>query len=904
MYNQETPQVSSEAITRRTLRAAFGALLLVAAGINPARAQSASTPPPPLEEQKVQLETVVVKGYRESLASSLEAERAAKNIKNVITADAIGNLPDKNVADALSRLSGISTTISDGDGRFVTIRGMEPGLNGITLNGETVATSDSDGRSGRSAPLDVLSTATAGSIEVHKTVTSDMDGQSIGGTINILTPSAFDYNRPIRFFGSVEGGLNDMNAQADIYSVTLNYAQRFGNNKWGIFGSLLKSHTPYIAQEVEIRRYDNYGPNGDWLPDEMRISHKEGYRDREGATINLEYRPDNDRRFYLRGYMTEYDNYMDRPQFTGRIRHTTPTSATTGLATVRTAAYEGRIELTERTTNQFVGGFDIPLGPNLKLSASANYSEAEENNPILTYLQLAVNATNLAAVNASGQAAYDISDQDHPVLVYPSALYLPQNWTVSGARPEESYVFEKTKTARADLEWKGSLFGKNATVKTGLKALDRRKAVNDIARTYSPIGPSATATFNSDFGTGRLGVPGPIFQDGRYIFGYRHNTDAYLGWLDSTLPEWPGQVDHENANWRYLTAASVGNSIEDAYTLNEKISAAYLMATVDVSNDLTIFGGLRLEHTKESLSSNLFVSGVSNGVEDIHLEHDYNTLLPNLQFRYGINEKMVLRGAVTYTIGRPDFVDMAPISELFYSDIDNNGQFEGSLSIGNPELKPYESTNIDLYLTYYLPADSAISLGYFGKRIKNPIYEWVREETDVVFQGRDFETLIRESVFNAEPGEVNGIELSYQQNFKFLPAPFDGLGVVANYAWIKSSVSTFDRPDEVTFFRQPKYIGNVQLYYQNKKWDARVAYHWQGANLEGVGDTAQEDSYGDKRAMLDFKGSVRINDNWSVYGEARNLTSDGDRNYLGDPRYRTLDNRFGVTYLAGVTWTY
>jgi TonB-dependent receptor len=892
----------------RALRPALGAFLLIAAGTTPVLAQEATAvaaDAKPGEEKTLQLDKLVVKGYRESLASSLEAERAAKTIKSVITADALGNLPDKNVADALSRLSGISTTISDGDGRFVTIRGMEPGLNGITLNGETVATSDSDGRSGRSAPLDVLSTATAGSIEVHKTVTPDMDGQSIGGTINIITPSAFDYTKPVRFFGTAEGGLNDMNAQADIYSVSLNYAQRFAQNKWGIFGSLLKSHAPYVAQEVELRRYSNYGPNGDWLPDEIRVSHKEGYRDREGATINLEYRPSDDRRFYLRGYTTQYDNYMDRPQYTGRIRHTTPTSATSGFATVRTAAYEGRIERTERTTNQLVGGFELPLTSNLELSASANYSEAEENNPLLTYIQLAVNATNLAAINASGPARYDITDADHPQIIFPSALYLPQSWTVSGARPEESYVFEKTKTGRADLVWKGDVAGKPTTIKGGLKALDRRKAVNDVARTYSPLGAAATATFASDFGTGgTLGTPGPIFQDGRYIFGTRHNTGAYLSWLNATLPTWPGQVDHENANWRYLTAASVGNSIEDAYSLTEKISAAYLMASVDVTSAFTVFGGVRVEHTDESLTSNLFVSGASEGVENIHMENDYNTVLPNLQFHYDINEKLVLRGAVTYTLGRPDFVDMAPISSLFYQDIDNNGRYEGSLEIGNPDLKPYESTNYDVYLTYYLPKDSAVSLGYFAKRISNPIYSWVKEETDVEFQGRQFETLVRESVFNAEPGDVQGIELSYQQNFTFLPAPFDGFGVVFNYAWIDSSVSTFDRADEVTFFRQPKYVGNAQLYYQNKRFEARLAYHWQGANLEGVGDTPKQDSYGDKRGTLDFKGSVRLDDHWSVYAEARNLTNDGDRNYLGDPRYQTLNNQFGITYLAGVSWNY
>ncbi|MBL9215933.1 MAG: TonB-dependent receptor [Opitutaceae bacterium] len=894
-----------------SLRAALaaGLVLLLSAGTPVAFAQSTNTSaqPPKGEDEALQMETVVVKGFRESIAASLKAERAAKNIKNVISADALGNLPDNNVAEALSRLAGVSSTIADGDGRFVTIRGVEPGLNGITLNGETVATSDSGGRSGRSAPLDVLSTATAGQIEVHKTVTSDMDLQSIGGTINIITPSAFDYNRSMTFFGSAEGGLNDMNAKKDLYKFSLNYAQRFRDNKVGVFGSFYNSRTPYRSQEAEIRRYNFYTANNYFLPDEIRLSQKDGHRGNTAATVNLEYRPDDNRRFYLRLYTTEYENYLDRPQNTIRFRHGAASSPTAGIATLRTATYEGRISLTERTTEQIVAGGELPLTESLKLSASANYSKAEENWPLLTYVQFLVSAPNLATIQASGPSYYDITNADSPRFTFTPQLYQPQYWDLSIVRPEQTWVYEKTKTGRADLEWKGEVFGKNTTIKTGVKALERRKSVFDIASGYTPRGPAAGTKFTSDFGTGPLGTPGPTFQDGRYYFGLQHNTGALLKWLDDTLPEVPSPnpyVDHGNANWLFQTAYALGNSLEDFYFLTEKISAAYLMATVDVNPRLSIFGGVRFEHTDESLSSNLFLAGAQNAVEGITLDHDYNTFLPNLQFRYDVNEKMVLRGALTYTIGRPDFLDMVPIAELTFQDTNNNGLYEGTLETGNPELKPYESMNVDVFLTRYLPYDGAISLGYFHKRIKNPIYDWFREDIDVVFAGRNFETLYRESRFNANPGTIDGIEVTYQQNFKFLPAPFDGFGVVFNYAWIESSVSTFDRPDEVTFFRQPDSILNAQLYFENRRFDARLAYHYQGANLEGIGASPIADSYGDERGMLDFKGSVRLDDNWAIYAEVRNITNDTDRNYQGDPRYITLINQFGITYLAGVTFKY
>ena len=162
----------------------------------------------------IELDTFEVKGYRDSLLLAREEARDSLSLKDVLAADAVGKLPDANIAEALKRVTSVYLAPDQGEGRYVSIRGADPILNNVTLNGQTIAVSDTDGRSGRAAPLDVLSASAISRIEVFKVTTPDMDGQSIGGTINVKTPSAFDYAESFSMFNA-EYGYNDFSTGSD-----------------------------------------------------------------------------------------------------------------------------------------------------------------------------------------------------------------------------------------------------------------------------------------------------------------------------------------------------------------------------------------------------------------------------------------------------------------------------------------------------------------------------------------------------------------------------------------------------------------------------------------------------------------------------------------------------------------
>ncbi len=174
-----------------------------------------------------ELEEIIVYGLRDSLLSARNQERYANNLKDVIAAEGVGKLPDANIAEALNRVNSIYLRPDQGEGRYVSIRGVDPILNNVTFNGQTIAVSDSDGRSGRAAPLDVLSASSVSFIEVHKVTMPDMDGQSIGGTINVRTPSAYNFDEQYASLNT-ETGQNDFYTDAEIYAFGGDFATKFG----------------------------------------------------------------------------------------------------------------------------------------------------------------------------------------------------------------------------------------------------------------------------------------------------------------------------------------------------------------------------------------------------------------------------------------------------------------------------------------------------------------------------------------------------------------------------------------------------------------------------------------------------------------------------------------------------
>jgi len=142
-------------------------------------------------EEPLVMEHVEVIGQAVSIDEALKDQRSSDSVKSVVHADGIGQLPDDNAAEALQRIPGISVERDQGEGRFVSVRGIAPDLNSVTINGTLVPSPESKRRA---VALDVLPSELVQSLSVVKTLTPDMDANSLGGTIEVESLSAFDHD--------------------------------------------------------------------------------------------------------------------------------------------------------------------------------------------------------------------------------------------------------------------------------------------------------------------------------------------------------------------------------------------------------------------------------------------------------------------------------------------------------------------------------------------------------------------------------------------------------------------------------------------------------------------------------------------------------------------------------------
>ena len=898
--------------------AALGSCSLISlVGFTPAQAQEAK---PEVKQEATTadttVDTLVVSSFRKGLATAREISRAAENLVEVQSADDVGKLPDTNIAEALRRLTSVYLIRDQGEGRYVSIRGADPILNNVTMNGQTIAVSDTDGESGRAAPLDVLSASALSRVEIHKVTLPYMDGQSIGGTINIVTPSGFDHKG--RYVNaSAEIGHNDFGKDSKLWATNLSLSDRFGaNDEFAVFVS-----GEYWFKQYTSQQYSSSGsqtaagyPAHYYFPTSIVFAESIGEKERYGVSANLEYRPNDDTKAWARYFFTQYNDDRTRPQITVRglqgravaapaVRRPilNPTSQTEfGYAGYR-SQMETRAEVQERPVQQLVVGGERRFGGGWKVVGDLNYTTAKELNPYQRYFESITDTTGALPTETPAISLARTGEGLVRPVSFNTALsggltfMDPAFNSVYRLRGVTSTVVEETYTGNLDLTWDSALGGREVEFRTGVKAILRDKSVDDSDYRYQFTGPKTSLAaenglfFRLDDGRGEPYAPVPGMS---LLAPDRYRYEAFF-----------------NAHPSYFTydaAGSAANSMENDYRLNEDIFAGYLMGELHLTPALSVTAGARVERTNSDIFAQGFVAQVSadpntpagrsrlnevpfrtSDIIDISRKHDYTNVLPAAVLKWDLAKNWLLRASVTTNIGRPDYTDIAPISTIvvseFYDRTNNVVELNGSVEIGNPNLKPYKALNFDASLAYYFPDNSGtLSFGVFHKRVENAVYSIVNEYKNHRFEGVTYDNYVEETVDNADPGYIRGVELGVQKDFKGLPAPFDGLGVYANASFIDSEVeiNVPGRPDgHVPFFNQADKIYNLQVYYERGGFSARAAYSYQGeATGSAFGANPDLDTYRDPRKAVDARVSYTFRNGTQIALTGQNLSNPANIN--------------------------
>lgn len=826
----------------------------------------------------LEMSAFVVEGLREGQARALQQKMAAVNVIDVVSADSLGKLPDGNAAEALRRVPGISVQIDQDEGRYVVVRGIDSSLNNVTLNGLSIGTPSEQGNRGialDSVPADLIS-----SLEVIKAVTPDMDANAIGGSVNIVTQSAFD--RPEGFVYGTLAGFYDSFSEKTTPNGSLSFGRVIDSEgKWGIVAGLSYSLKDFKSQTINQRAWAQR--NDIWLPLRQQPYDYAIERERIGANVALQFRPSDDHEIALRINHNEFSDSEDRQSnryeyARGDLTNQTPTSGnfSGGRANRQFRDYEQT-----GTIDAIALEGEHRLANNMLLSWQGGMSEGERDVGKRNDWEFRTGGSAFPNSYVLGPDLVSITPDD------PAAYYDAANYPLRRIRFRTDLEKEDVASFQADLEQNFTFGGRDSLWKLGAKFVSRDKDDDRTNNNYSAD--------NGGFTLAEAGA-GPEIEN--YFDGFlRYGPTLDVPAIEAFFEANPTLTEFEPLD-------SLEDSLASDFEASEDVLAAYAMTEMTFANNVTMLAGLRVEYTDANYAANelFYDDGDFEGeFRRVTGSSDYTNVLPGLHLVWRPESNLAVRFAWTNTIGRPNYADLAPRRELDAIE-DSAGVFVGGLSTGNPELDPFESMNFDLSVEYYLENAGILSAGVFHKEIDNPIYNRRTLEENVTIDGRFYSQLSVSAPANADKGEVTGVELNYSQPFTFMPAPFDGFGTSMNFTFVDSSATLFTRAVELPFFGQADSIANVSLYYEKYGWEARVGYSMTDDFLRSVGGSADTDTFVRKRNVLDAKISYRINENYRVFVEFLNLDSEPLREFTGVPArendFEIYDwkAKFGITF--------
>ncbi len=848
-----------------------------------------------MNSEVIVLEKLVVEGFREGRSLALQQKRTSTNITDIISSDAIGNLPDRNVSEAVARLPGVSLVLdfAGGEGRYVSIRGVEPNLNQVTLDGATLA-SPGGVRLGRAVPLDTLGASGVSQIEVIKSATPDMDANALGGTLNIKTTSPFD--RKERFLAGSAGVNYSGTTEKSGPSASVNFSDLFGpGKKWGLTAGA-NYDKRYFANHRLQSAWNLRTINGTdiWLPNSLELNTAAGFFERTGGNFGLEYRPDTDSRFYVRFNYTVQNNPYDQFETNvnvdnspARVTLASPTTGVFATAGVRTE----RRELNDRTDQELLAvtsGFSKVIGE-FTIEPMLTFSSAQEE------IVLARRRDFRSNTGTTGPVIFDIGAFDFRRWEVDPVLDTPAKYPLRRTGDNGGTTDEDTLTAKIDVRREADkLFGHPGYLKAGFKYLQRARVVD---LTALRLLPTAAFTQRLDQLGIRAAIPG---YRGLYTTGFRVDADAASAFIQA------------NPSLTVVDAVTTAaNSIEDDFDLDEFIYSAYAMGSVDI-NKLTLLGGVRWEKTDATLRAveARTVGGTLAGEFPTSGTTSYGKVFPNLQAAYRFTKQLVLRAAITQTLGRPAYEDARPFSRFNYTPLGAsaiNPAFPntGTLNIGNPALGPFLSTNYDFSLEWYGKGSGVISLALFRKDIQDPIYSFVETLQNLEHSGVALERLDVTTVRNASSATITGVEFNIYQPFTFLPAPFDGFGIDTNLTLISSDVTVpTRRSEDFPFFLQPGKIANITLFYEKARFSCRIAWSYMDEQLISLGSNATLDFYRHPREQYDAQVSYRITPHYSIVASARNLTREPEQLSYGLTDRMRTSRDLGRDFRISVNFNY
>ena len=885
-----------------------------------------------LEVQSQNLEVLVTAERPSAEAEAVNIERSADNILQVLPADVIRSLPNANMADALGRLPSVTIERDEGEGKYVQVRGTEPRLTNTTIDGVNVPSPESGVRQIKfdAIPADIVE-----AVEINKTLQANMDGDGIGGSVNLVTKTAEE--RPTVNVSGM-GGYTPIQSGRGLVETTATLGQRFGAGKR--FGLLIGGSYDWNGRGIDdtepVPDIANFGaPSAARIFEAADIREYQYYRSRWGIAGSSDYKLGDGSDIYARLLYSDFHNYGDRWLYTlhdntpimnpGQFPNGITLLGSNGCSIDSTTNLESctgvpSSNIQQRRPDYAIGS--LLLGGKHVFTTSWFAWDASVSRSS----QVGQVGNNNADFGATALTTSDCQSLPSTTNIYvphwsPACFteaYNPNNFTLSDVN------INKGMTAQLNLQITGAVakryhLGSHlSTIEIGGKFRNAHKFDDEFVDTWTPNAsnismaqfPNTFTNNNYYFGNYKLG-PNPSFPD---IFKFVQAN--------------PGQFT--------LSSTAGGNSTN--FDLIEKVSAGYVMDTLDISSRWRLVAGVRFEGTNLNTStfqSNTVCTGTvtSSGCSVptttfsgfVPSTGSYLNILPSASLRYAITSNTNLRLAYGRGLSRPDPQDIAQAGS-----IDPTVNPIG-VTLGNPNLKAETADNVDVLIEHYLNPFGMITAGYFYKNLVDPIVSQTFLVSTGTFGGSNGNATCTSATpcrvsqaINAGSAWINGFEAAYLQHFSSLPGILGGLGLSANYGYTASRASGLPgRSDHPRLLRNSPNSWNISPTFDRSRFSVRVGLSYNQANiasygyhdgtptLDGTPSTPTpggingpfSDNYFYSHLEFDAQGSIRMTHGLSFVMYGLNINNEVFGFYNGSPKYMLQREYYWPTVAAGFRWS-
>ena len=859
----------------------------------------------------VAMDAVNVSGLAQGQAKALSLQRSAGNIKNIVSSEMIERFPDQNVADAIQRLPGVALETDHGEGRYVQIRGAEAQLNTTTLNGIRIPSPED---TERIVSLDVIPSFLLGSIELSKAITPDMDGDAIGGSVNLITKNGFDYDgRTINL--KVAGGQRTMRGK-NTGMAALNYADQLMNNRLGLIISGSYENNDMHTDNIEMEWDDKY----EYVTDVVDSEEDETYvveesdgiiltdlqlrnyslaRERMGITGNLDYKLNANSKLYVRTMWNRYTDWEERDRlrfrFDKSVDEEEPGSGydpADGLA-VSLARIER--DLKSRTSisyiNSYTFGGQHQFGK-IGVDYSYTISHAEELRTPSTNITFEVKDINwdyeysdehyptMSNFTDDDGGAFDPDDASNYEL---DEIELLGKYFPNAKDPDGNLATDDDQIMTFNVSMDLSVGPLSGKVKAGVK-LSSKEKVSDRTGNELWGWDGENDFFMTDF---NKDIDGNDFMDGNYTHTLGIDVDKIHNYMVANIDSFEILPVYEDVFF-------------ETWNAKEDLTAFYGMADMRMGN-INIIAGARMENASTEYTSwNGDIEEIEDAegtyeeslalLEAVTKTADHSIALPMFHVKYGINDNMFARLAYTETMARPNYGSLVPyvLAE------------DEEAEAGNPDLVPAHSKNIDFMFEYYVGPLGIVSFGYFTKDIADYFYVGVFENLEV--QGKEYEEVKMPT--NGEGATLSGWEINVQQQLSFLPGPLSGLGVYANYTSTTSEADYGTDREKTTLPGQAGNTGNFSLSYETKKLSARLSYALSDKYIVEVGGEPAEDVYYEPANRIDISLSYDPMANLTILADLMNVNNAPLGYFQGSESTPIQRELYGPSFRMGLQYDF